>query len=311
MSGLVKVCAVHFWPGFSLEHGFVRLLLDHALDSFQIVDSEKEADIVLTSIFPSYPRIRKNLHLKWPAFPQKSIGVVWENERPDYSKYKFSLSSDFDSYGGRNCRVPLWYMQLQWPGMKPDLPPPGSKAWSLFEPLVDVESLLHPRDSSTVPDRERFCCFVAKNAERHRMFAIDCLNAVAPVDLYGPISGKTARMSKYEILKDYRFNLCFENSSFPGYYTEKLLQAWVGGCVPLYFSDPWFHIDFNPRAAINRIDFATVGDFAGHVASINSSRNAMKDLYDQPLLTKRPSLDGAIKFLKDACADILTANRKQ
>lgn len=306
----MKVCAVNFWQGFSLEYGLIKLLLNHAIGSFEVVSSEKEADIVLTSVFPSYPRIRKNLNLKWPAFPEKTIGVIWENERPNYKKYRFSISSDFDSYGGRNYRVPVWYMQLKWPNITRDMPHAGKDAWQTFEPLVEIDSLLHSRDVPGAPDRERFCCFVAKNEELHRKFAIERLSTIAPVDLYGPITGKPAQISKYVLLKDYRFNVCFENSTFPGYYTEKLLQSWVGGCIPLYYSDSWFHMDFNPEAAINRIHFSTLDEFVGHVAAIHSSRNDMANLYAQPLLTKRPTLDGAITFLKNACAEIVGAGRR-
>jgi len=39
------------------------------------------------------------------------------------------------------------------------------------------------------------------------------------------ISRKAFRGSKYEILRDYRFNLCFESVAFPGYYAEKALEA--------------------------------------------------------------------------------------
>jgi alpha(1,3/1,4) fucosyltransferase len=300
----MKVYAINFWPGFSLEYGFVKHLLDVSLGGFEIAENEREADVVLTSVFPSYPRLRKLLKLQWPTYPEKTIGVIWENERPNYKRYRYSISSDFDSYGGRNCRVPLWYMQLQWPDMSRDLPRSGKIAWSSFEPLTEIEPLLHSRAEPGALAREKFCCFVAKNPEPHRTLTIERLSTIEKVELFGPISGKPAQISKYEILADFKFNLCFENSAFPGYYTEKLLQSWAGGCIPLYYSDPWFNIDFNPKAAINRIHFSTIDDFVAHVKSVYSSKEALRETYAQPLLHKRPSLDEAALFLKKACLDI-------
>lgn len=37
----------------------------------------------------------------------------------------------------------------------------------------------------------------------------------------------------------YKFMLCFENSSAPGYVTEKALQAYLAGTIPIY----WGHDD--------------------------------------------------------------------
>lgn len=43
---------------------------------------------------------------------------------------------------------------------------------------------------------------------------------------------------KHAWLKDYKFNICFENVASVGCLTEKLLDAWAGGCVPIYWGDP-------------------------------------------------------------------------
>jgi hypothetical protein len=248
-------------------------------------------------------RVKRLLGLSWPRYPDKTISFIWENQRPDYQRCRFSISSDFDSYGGRNFRVPLWYTQLQWPGMVRDQPATGSAAWSAFEPLVEIDSLLRPRHATQM--RAGFCCFVAANREPHRMLAVERLSRIRPVDLFGPITGEPFQGSKYELLSRYRFNLCFENSIFPGYYTEKLLHAWVGGCIPLYYSDKWFARDFNPLAAINRSDFASLDEFVDFVAMVDASPSRFEELYRQPLLLARPSLDGAISFLKDACSRLL------
>lgn len=311
MRKTVKVYALNFWPGFSLKSGFIPYLLTRALGSFEIAATEAEADIVLFSLFPRFARLRTispSLVRDTPKWPEKSIAILWENQRPDYRRYAYSISSDFDSYGGRNIRVPVWYGQIAWPGMPRATPPSDQRVWDGFEPLIPVETLMTPRQMSSASERERFCCFVAANREPHRMLTLEALSRVADVDLYGPISGKAFRGSKYELLKNYRFNLCFENSAFPGYYTEKLLQAWVGGCIPLYYSDPWYAADFNPKAVINRIDFPTLDEFVDRVAEINRSQVSFEELLRQPLLTTAPRLEGVLDFLGQACAAVLEKN---
>lgn len=41
-----------------------------------------------------------------------------------------------------------------------------------------------------------------------------------------------------ETLKKYKFAICFENSSFPGWITERIFDCFLAGCVPVYLGDP-------------------------------------------------------------------------
>ncbi len=308
MTSTVKICAINFWANFSLEAGFWKLLLDHAFGSFATTSSEKDADIVLTGVYMKKRRWYRLGRRGSPSYPEKTIGVITENVRPDYQHFRFSISSDFDSYGGRNFRIPSWQRQIRWPGLIPRAPSTESRASHGFEPPIELDTLLQPRPAPSAADRELFCCLVARNSEPHRLLCAERLSSIGRVDLFGAITGKPDQRSKYEILAPYRFNLCFENSIFPGYYTEKLLQAWAAGCIPLYYSDNWCSLDFNPKAMINRMDFSSIDEFVQHVKSINASRKAMNELYNQPLFAKRPTLDPAIKFLRQAGATIMKSS---
>jgi hypothetical protein len=119
------------------------------------------------------------------------------------------------------------------------------------------------------------------------------------------------KQSKYTILPRYTFNLCFENSMFPGYYTEKVLHAWAAGCVPLYFADRFYSEDFNPAAIINRADFTTASDFVENVGRIYNSRNAVQEITRQPLILRRPSLERVVRFLQEAVTKIRRERRFQ
>ena len=43
---------------------------------------------------------------------------------------------------------------------------------------------------------------------------------------------------KLAVLSNYRFALCFENAIFSGYVTEKIFDALLAGCVPVYYGAP-------------------------------------------------------------------------
>jgi hypothetical protein len=40
------------------------------------------------------------------------------------------------------------------------------------------------------------------------------------------------------VLSGYRFALCFENTAFPGYVTEKIFDCFRAGCIPVYLGAP-------------------------------------------------------------------------
>jgi alpha(1,3/1,4) fucosyltransferase len=51
-------------------------------------------------------------------------------------------------------------------------------------------------------------------------------------------SARGAVTSKRDILRRYKFSICYENASYPGWLTEKVLDAMFAGCVPVYLGDP-------------------------------------------------------------------------
>lgn len=69
----------------------------------------------------------------------------------------------------------------------------------------------------------------------------------------GPSASNWA--NKIEFLRDYKFVIAFENSSFSGYNTEKLTHAIEADTVPIYWGDPHIGRCYNTRRFINAHDF--------------------------------------------------------
>ncbi len=56
---------------------------------------------------------------------------------------------------------------------------------------------------------------------------------------------------KLSFIKDYKFSIAFENSSVPGYTTEKLLEPIITRSLPIYYGNPLVHLDFNKDSFIH------------------------------------------------------------
>jgi hypothetical protein len=74
------------------------------------------------------------------------------------------------------------------------------------------------------------------------------------IDVYG--HGYRPIPNKYEVMKDYKFAICFENvRDLPGYVTEKIFDCFKAGTVPIYWG--------NDEGYINAmyIDYGKIKDF--------------------------------------------------
>jgi hypothetical protein len=71
------------------------------------------------------------------------------------------------------------------------------------------------------------------------------------IDVYG--RGFREIADKDEALADYRFHIALENSVHPDYWTEKLADAYLRGCFPIYVGCPNLNAYF-PDSSYSRID---------------------------------------------------------
>jgi hypothetical protein len=69
-----------------------------------------------------------------------------------------------------------------------------------------------------------------------------------------PEPGHIDWKAKVDFLRAYKFVIAFENSSSPGYNTEKLTDAIEADCVPIYWGDPEIGRSFNVRRFVNAHD---------------------------------------------------------
>lgn len=58
------------------------------------------------------------------------------------------------------------------------------------------------------------------------------------------------RGKNLELLSKYRYALVMENSNVPGYVSEKIIEAFLSGTVPIYYGSEIVFDIFNPKAFI-------------------------------------------------------------
>jgi hypothetical protein len=105
--------------------------------------------------------------------------------------------------------------------------------------------------------KTKFCALVVGNPNLKRTYRrlrfFEKLSKYKPVDsggrfrnnIGGPVADKVA------FLRDYKFHLCFENATSPGYTSEKIVHAMQARCLPVYWGNPRIAEEFNPRSFLN------------------------------------------------------------
>ena len=89
----------------------------------------------------------------------------------------------------------------------------------------------------------------------------------------------------YCTTNNFKFNLCFENDLYPGYVTEKVLEAWLSESIPLYWGDDADGV-LNPDAVVNLRDFSNLETFVEYVENLQQSPDKMAKMIGQPLFSK-------------------------
>ena len=84
--------------------------------------------------------------------------------------------------------------------------------------------------------------------------------------------------SKYQQLKKYTFNFCYENCHYPGYVTEKIFDAFVTRCIPIYWPSEQTRTLFYKESYIDASAFASTSDLISYCDSLSAERrNQMLD----------------------------------
>jgi hypothetical protein len=151
---------------------------------------------------------------------------------------------------------------------------------------ASYNNLLKSRSLKSYSDK-LFACAIIGHPHPVRLNAINSLSKIGKIDVYGRISGNYIQ-SKFEVGKKYKFTICFENDYYPGYVTEKLLQAYITGTVPIYWGDLGNDSNVNRNCFINMSDFSTSNEFLEYLDSIDESQ--YKTIFEQPFLSNIPDV---------------------
>lgn len=263
----LKINYCDFWQGFDPEDNFFTNLLREI--GYKVIISQNP-DFIFFSVFGN----------KHQYYKCKKIFYTGENVPPvTYADWSFS----FEKTEGNNFRLPHYYLYPEW------------------ETICNN----HRHITHAHSDRD-FCSFIVSNPNcvvRNNFYQeLSKYKQIASGGRYLNNTGKICS-NKQQFLKNYKFNLCFENDAYrpehPGYTTEKIVQAFAAETIPIYWGNPDIDKEFNRNAFVNYYDFNNFEEMIEYIKELDNNDEMYLAKLNQPILSYEYKEDNLHEFIKN------------
>jgi hypothetical protein len=178
---------------------------------------------------------------------------------------------------------------------------PYSLPYKQYPPLIEINTFIdfHNKKSVYIPhiinsnynlsdirkhknlNRPYLVAYMNSNCQPHReqmfrslvdRFGKDKVHALGKCSNNRKIENNGNWENAYDIYKDYTFTISMENTNEYGYITEKIMNAFIAGSIPLYFGSKGKINDFfNKDAFININDFSSVTAVTNYIQNLSEA----------------------------------------
>ena len=245
---------------FNKEDNFLtNMLRKHSGLEICVVDPSDNPDVLFFSMFD-------NKHNQYSS--KRKVFFIGE-PYPERSDADYNITFDKDS--AKNTRIPLWVCYMN-------------------------NELLNERVAPS--NKREFCSFIASNPghDNIRKNLVEALTKYKQVDCGGPYlnnigivipRGKDAS-GKICFNKQFKFGFAIENkNTYEGYCTEKILDVFKSGCIPIYWGHPNVIEDFDSRSFINANDFSSFDELTEYVKKVDNDDELYKSYFQYPIFTEK------------------------
>lgn len=264
----INICFVDFWNSFNEnENVFIDTLKKH----FEVkIVNPKDAQYVFYSLFGrDYLRLSRD---------KIFIFCTPENLCPDFNVCDYAIGFDMLDYGDRYFRMPYYVSKK-------------------YRHLVNLAESKHKSNNiELLRQKTKFCSITVSNkgcAVSRREEFFNLLVQYKMVDSGGRWNNNIGGpvRDKYTFDIEHKFSIAFENSSRPGYTTEKIIEAFAAKTIPIYWGDPEISKYFNERSFINANGYESFTDVIEIIKEIDNDDDLYMSYINQPIyLNGQPNI---------------------
>lgn len=151
-----------------------------------------------------------------------------------------------------------------------------------YKGVKDRKHFLAYCSSHKVPEREDFFAKCVDTIGSDTCHSFGNCDGNRPSSKKSKVKGAWDNNALIETYKDYKFVIAFENGVVDGYVTEKILNAFYSGAIPVYHGSANINELFNPTAFINVSDFKSYEeciDYMHHMKEEELETMASANIY--------------------------------
>jgi hypothetical protein len=270
MKKKIKLAFSDFWEGFdynptgkenstipSKSSNFFYCMLSEVFD----IEISNNPDYLIYSVFGNNHYSYKNC---------KKIFFTGESIRPNLSYCDYAITFDYLD-NDRCLRFPLSAVVMY-----------ENNIFSTFEKNINFEEIKK--------EKTKFCNFVFSNPapQSPRNFLFLELSKYKTVDAGGNVYNNLGKLvepgwdNKMKFQNQYKFTICFENSEYPGYTTEKIIHPKIVNSIPIYWGNPLVGNDWNTKSFINAYDFKNIFDLIEYIKDVDNNDELYYSILKEP-----------------------------
>jgi alpha(1,3/1,4) fucosyltransferase len=235
---LIKLNFSDFWPSFDSYNNF---FIDQLSKKYK-VEITDSPDYLFFSVYGSK-------HLKYDCV---KIFFTGEAVAPNFNIADYAIGFDFIEYTDRYLRWPMYRIYREY--------------FNTYN-LDSINKVDKNHDS-------KFCSFVYSNPASFtsRDEFMRRLSEYKKVDSGGKHLNNLGYFVKDKVIHEskYKFSIAFENVNYPGYTSEKIIDAFQAGTVPIYFGNPRINEDFISARFINVHDYNSYNEAIQAIIEVDS-----------------------------------------
>ena len=204
----IYVKYMDFWPAFRLERFDVHRILK---ERYEVIFSDYPDYVVFSEFGGQNYDIENKINCV-------KLFLSIENRDPNFANTDYAIGIHYIDKEDRYFRKPTETHQL-----------------SAIQTVYNVTQVKNIDVS-----KKKFCAWVVSNGGgRVRNLFYDKLSEYKVVDSGGHFRNNVGGSvgNKIEFLSHYKFSICMENSKTQGYISEKLVDCFEAGTIPIYYGD--------------------------------------------------------------------------
>ena len=194
-------------------------------DKFNVKFDNKKPDYLLYNVFGN-----KHLNVKYNN--SIKIAIYTENIIPDFNEADYVIGHYHINYLDRYFKSSIFL----WRNLN------STKFFFIRNKVINN------------PQRNKFCSAVISNNYKgtFRIKFINELNKYKKIDMGGKYNNNVGGpvINKIKFLSSYKFSIAMENSEGDGYLSEKIIESFLAGTIPLYYGDYMIDEYLHPKSYI-------------------------------------------------------------